>query len=315
MRISIVTPSYNQAEFLRYTLESIHSQNYPDVEHIVMDGGSTDGSVDIIREYAPKLAYWQSQNDKGQSDAINQGMARTTGEILAYLNSDDALLPHSLACVADIFHKNSEIDFVYGAVETIDADNQVIPYPLIPSTLNWNQVLSNQITLPQQGVFWRRKVYQQLGDFDSSLHYRMDYDYWIRSLLAGFKWYKLDQFIAQYRVHSTSKSIALDEFFNADWKLILDRIYMRTDLPEEVINLKSLAYNYAHWHGGRSLFYANKRSESAQALRCFINGQGNYRHKLLASLMLFDCQWNTHLYDFFVAIYRRSRDLAPERRS
>jgi glycosyltransferase involved in cell wall biosynthesis len=288
MRISIVTPSYNQAQFIRYALDSIHSQGYPDLEHIVMDGGSTDGTVDILRSYDKGDIIWLSEPDSGQSDAINKGMRRTTGDILAYLNSDDALLPGSLTFVAAYFEQHPDIDVLYGAVETTDADHNVISRELQPSTLDWWTVMTKRMVLPQQGIFWRRRVYEALGDFDETLHYRMDYDFWMRSLLAGFNWGRTEQFLGQFRIHDTSKSGSQDINFAADWWTILSRIYARDDLPLEVLELKETAYSYAEFYAGRSYFYAKDYRQARSYLMRFLRGKARTRQKTLAALMYLD---------------------------
>lgn len=208
--ISIVTPSYNQAQFLEETILSVLSQDYPNVEYIVIDGGSTDGSVDIIRKYADRLAYWVSEPDRGQSHAINKGWARATGDILAWLNSDDVYLPGALTAVVEAYRQHPGC-IIAGAVE------------------NWNMVsgkrevkYQHNITLEdfvvpwinnrggefhQPGCFFQGNLVRKIGSLDESLHYAMDYDLMLR-LLPHSPVVYLDQVIARFRYHPDSKSMS-----------------------------------------------------------------------------------------------------------
>ncbi|MCO6502680.1 MAG: glycosyltransferase, partial [Acidimicrobiales bacterium] len=161
-RISVVTPSYNQARFLEATMESIHSQGYPNLEHIVIDGGSTDGSVEIIERYADRLAYWVSEPDNGQTDAIAKGFAMTTGEILCWLNSDDLWEPWTLAEVARYFAEHPDVEFVYGDSIWIDDEDRVIK----PKREHgFSRFVFNYAFnfLPQPSTFWRRGLYERVG--------------------------------------------------------------------------------------------------------------------------------------------------------
>ncbi len=178
-RISVVTPSYNQAKFLTATMESIHSQNYPDLEHIVIDGGSTDGSVEIIERYADKLTYWISEPDNGQTDAIAKGFDRATGEIFCWLNSDDLLEPWTLAEVAEYFNKNPEVEFVYGDSLWIDDEGTTIK-PKREHGFSHLVWFYDHNFLPQPSSFWRRGLYERVGGVDRSFENAMDADLWAR---------------------------------------------------------------------------------------------------------------------------------------
>lgn len=178
-RISVVTPSYNQARFLEATMESIHSQGYPNLEHIVIDGGSTDGSVEIIERYADRLAHWVSEPDNGQTDAIAKGFAMTTGEILCWLNSDDLWEPWTLAEVAGYFTEHPDVEFVYGDSIWIDDEDRVIK----PKREHgFSRFVFNYAFnfLPQPSTFWRRGLYERVGGIDPSFNNAMDADLWAR---------------------------------------------------------------------------------------------------------------------------------------
>ena len=184
-RISIVTPSFNQAPYLEATLRSVLEQGYPDLEYIVMDGGSTDGSVDILRSHASCLSYWTSAHDAGQADAINRGLARSTGEILAYLNSDDVYLPGALARVAAHFAAHPEADLVYGDYVYLDEQGRVLQHFQAPPFEAAALVLGNTVSQPT--VFVRRRAWERVGPFDAALHCVMDLDYWLRAAVAGLR--------------------------------------------------------------------------------------------------------------------------------
>lgn len=181
--ISLVTPSYNQAQYLPQTIRSVLNQNYPHLEYFVMDGGSSDNSPQIIEHYASQLTDWVSQKDRGQADAINQGFARSTGEILGWLNSDDILFPGALMAIGSYFAAHPEIDVVMGW--SLFFREQQIWYLHDPLPLRLEYLLYSSYFLPQESVFWRRRVYEQVGELDLNCHVLPDHDYFIRMGLIG----------------------------------------------------------------------------------------------------------------------------------
>ncbi|MGC8876987.1 glycosyltransferase family 2 protein [Thermus sp.] len=178
-KITVVTPSYNQARFLEATLRSVHDQGYPNLEHIVIDGGSTDGSVEIIRKFEDRLAYWVSEPDKGQTDALIKGFSRATGEILAWLNSDDLYEPRALWEVAEFFARHPDVQFVYGDALWIDTEGRILkPKKEIPfNRFIW---FYDHNYIPQPSAFWRRELYEAVGGLDPRFDLAMDADLWIR---------------------------------------------------------------------------------------------------------------------------------------
>lgn len=206
MKISIVIPSYNQAPYFRETLESIFSQNDPDLEVLVFDAGSTDGTLEILREYDSKLR-WVSRPDKGQTDAINQGLLQSSGDILCYLNSDDILLPESLQTVRSYFQSNPDCQVLYGdAYHLWEEAGTKDPYP----TEAWDyDRLIDTCFLCQPAVFWRRSVIERFGYFDDTLHLAMDYEYWLRvGKHVDFHWLK-GEFLAGSRMYADNKTMRL----------------------------------------------------------------------------------------------------------
>lgn len=206
-KISIVTPSYNQAVFLARTIQSVKDQFYENLECIVQDGGSADGSVDVLDRFSSFLTHWQSAKDNGQTHAINLGFAHAHGEIMAYLNSDDVLLPGALHYVADYFSRHPDVDVVYGHRILIDENDQEIGRWVLPP--HDDNVLSWADFVPQETLFWRRRVWDRIGGaLDESFQFAMDWDLLLRLRDAGAKFVRLPRFIAAFRVHAQQKTSA-----------------------------------------------------------------------------------------------------------
>lgn len=202
-KITIVTPSYNQGQFIERTIESVLNQDYPNLEYIIMDGGSKDNTLQIIKKYQKHL-IWKSEKDDGQADAINKGLRISTGDILAYLNSDDTYMPNILKKVGQIFNEQSAIDFLYGKGRLIDIHDKEIGF------YNDSQTdadkLFTQCAISQPTAFWRRKVMDKVGLFDPSFQYTMDYEYWMR-IAKQFDLHYFDQLvIANTRIHPDAKT-------------------------------------------------------------------------------------------------------------
>ena len=210
MRISVVIPSYNQAAYLAATLESVCAQDHPDIEVLVFDGGSTDGSVDILRGWTAPAGgapiRWVSQKDGGQADAINQGLRACTGDVAAYLNSDDVYYPGALSAVAAHFEAHPGCLALYGRAHHLHPDGSIMEeYPTEP----WNyDRLLDTCFLCQPAVFWRREVMQRFGVFDDALKYALDYEYWLRvGQKVPFE-YLDDHHLAGSRLHEDTKTLA-----------------------------------------------------------------------------------------------------------
>ena len=204
-RISVVTPSFNQGEFLERTMHSVLGQDYPDIEYFVMDGGSNDSTVDVIERFEGKLAGWVSEPDRGQAHAVNKGFGRVTGEIVGWLNSDDQYFSNDvLASVADFFGRHADVDVLYGDNIYVDEDDRLLffrrGFPFFrPYVLrHWNFI-------HQPTVFFRRHVVKKYV-LDEKLHYVMDYDFWMRLASAGVRFKYLNRVIAASRWHSSCKT-------------------------------------------------------------------------------------------------------------
>ena len=204
-RITIVTPSYNQGRFIETTIRSVLLQGYPNLEYIIIDGGSNDNSVEIIQKYEPWLAYWVSENDRGQAHAINKGFARATGDIYAYLNSDDFYEPGALHACAQPFSDGHP--WVVGRVRCWQAGVGDWPFPELPGKSFAKWFLSCPI--PQPGCFWSAELHREMGPFREDLSYIIDYEFWLRlRFIKKIKPLILDRPIAMYRLHSQSKTMA-----------------------------------------------------------------------------------------------------------
>ena len=203
--LSIVTPSFEQGTFLERTLLSVIEQHYPRLEYVVQDGGSSDETAGILLHHQEALMYWESERDEGQADALNRGFARTTGEIMAYLNADDLLLPGSLAYVARYFAAHPEIDVIYGHRLLINTVDQEVGKWLVPrhgdSALPWVDYI------PQETLFWRRRVWEAAGSsFDPALSYALDWDLLLRFRSSGATFARVPRFLGAFRVHAGQKT-------------------------------------------------------------------------------------------------------------
>jgi len=207
--VSIVTPSYNQAEYLEKTINSVLSQNYPNIEYIVVDGGSSDSSLEIIQKYSKSLAWWVSEPDLGQTDAINKGFSHVTGEIMAWLNSDDTYHPNAVSEAVDLLQANPQIGLVYGDTNFIDAKDQVIGKFNAQQT-SYKRLRRGGVYIPQQAAFWRTDLWRKVGPLDPSFYFAMDYDLWVRLANVSEILYS-PQLWANFRLHGGAKTIAADE--------------------------------------------------------------------------------------------------------
>lgn len=225
-KISIVTPSYNQGQFMERTILSVLNQNHPNLEYIIIDGGSTDKSVEIIKKYEKYLAYWVSEKDNGQADAIRRGFEKSSGKILAYLNSDDVYLPGTLVRVAKAFQRNSEIKIVYGNEYLIDKKDEVIgerrltPYIPFISKLGF---LYGGFGIYQPASFWNRELYFDVGGIDADFCHCMDNDLFTRFALGQAKWKFIRQPLAGFRIHPVSKTSTLRHIAGKEIKIIKNK--------------------------------------------------------------------------------------------
>ncbi len=291
-RISVVTPSYNQAQYLEETIRSVLMQGYPDLEYIIIDGGSSDNSPEIILKYSPWLAYWTSEEDRGQSHAINEGLSRATGEIFAYLNSDDVYMPGTLEKVSRYFLAHPDADVLYGDCMIIDENSAELGIWHSRDFDICSELCRNFIYQPT--LFMRRPVFEKTGAFNEDLHYVMDIDYWYRvSLDHRFSY--LRDVLASFRISKETKSGGSRLPFVEERKGVLDRFLTQNgglfSGPQ-----RSRIYSWHHFHAGEQLFasgeFAESKREFAESMR-----KGRYFPLALYSLAgFFDCLFKTGIF-------------------
>lgn len=236
-KITVITPSYNQGAFLEETILSVLGQNYPALEYIIVDGGSTDNSVGIIKKYDHKLDYWISEKDKGQSDAINKGFRKATGEIIIWINSDDLLTENALFKIAELFHiAGPEVGLIHGGTEVFSTKHIKNDFGYPDQSIERH--LSG-MSFPQPSAFVRKKYWDMVGELNTDLHYGMDYDLFSRlSLLCEFR--STDLILSKYRIHPESKSKSQNKYFILEWTQIFYNILNSFDRKNELKTLIEL---------------------------------------------------------------------------
>jgi glycosyltransferase involved in cell wall biosynthesis len=207
--VSIITPSRNQAPFLEATIQSVLGQDYPEIEYLVIDGDSIDGSLDIIKRYQKRLAYWVSEPDLGQTDAINKGFAHAKGEIFAWLNSDDLLLPGAISKAVEYLISHPATGMVYGDADFIDETGRVIGRFPARQT-DYQRLRQGYVHIPQQSAFFRASLWKQVGPLDPSFYFAMDYDLWVRIARQACIDYVPETW-ACFRLHRYAKTIVADD--------------------------------------------------------------------------------------------------------
>ena len=234
-KVSFITPSFNQGRFIQRTIESILSQDMSDSEYVVMDGGSTDETVEILKQYEDRLR-WVSEKDDGQTHAINKGLQATNGEIIGWLNSDDIYYPGAVRAAYEFLQANEQIDIVYGDATYIDEEDGITDlYPTEP----WNfRRLKDSCFICQPGAFFRRRVVERFGLLDERINFCMDYEYWLRSASAGARFAYLPRVLAGSRMYPTNKTLGFTEIFHVEILDMMRRLFGQ--VPDRWL------LNYAH---------------------------------------------------------------------
>lgn len=241
-KISIITPSFNQGQYLEQTIQSVLNQAYPQLEYIIIDGGSTDNSVEIIKKYEKYLSYWVSEKDGGQSHAINKGLKRVTGEVINWLNSDDYYMPLTLKTVAEAF-ADPEIRVVCGRSRLFSGVNETIRFSQgtdvykgnLPKTIGWARI-------DQPETFFRKSALERMGALNPAFHYVMDKEWWLRYLLhfglAGIK--KIDDILVNFRLHPDSKTVSQALKFEEETHQLYLQLAEHFELAEEAALIRSI---------------------------------------------------------------------------
>ena len=311
--VSVVTPSFNQAAFLEETILSVVNQQYSNLEYLVFDGGSTDGSLDVIRRHEARISYWVSQPDAGQADAINQGFARARGEILAWLNSDDAYEPGAVAAAVKAFRAHPEADALYGDCAYVDDAGTVLtvfrgePFSLAG-------YLTTEGYIHQPTVFFRRRVIERVGLLDPGFHLCLDYEYWLRIGVAC-RWLYVPRIMARFRLHPQGKTHARSTEFLLERLRCLDRVFSDPRIPAEASRKKRRAYAVAYLSGGERAYECGRTGEArARLLRSLRWDPNPFRPKTVkAMLLLGDLLTGLRIGKRLVD--RHARDRARRRRS
>lgn len=259
-KITVVTPSFNQGNYLEETIRSVLLQDYPNLEYLIIDGGSTDCSVEILHAYSEHLSFWVSEPDSGQCQAINRGLARATGDWLTWLNSDDVYLPGALWTIARTAAARPESHWVVGPV--IFADTQLKRLGLFSphcQTDDWLDFVCTKrkhgTSLPQCGTFWSRHAWETAGSLDESLHYAMDHEYWGRLAFHGFRPWCISTPLALFRLHESAKTSKGELHFMAEEKLIVEHWTARAMMPSDLRYL----HHYRRTFGLRMLLHRAMR--------------------------------------------------------
>lgn len=231
-QIAVVTTVYNQAEFLKATIESVLDQNYPRLSYFIKDAGSTDGTLDVLKSFGDRVD-WKSAPDSGLSSGLNQAFRQVNGEIMAYLNGDDLLTPGTLSYVAKAFQANPDIDVFYGHRIVIDRNDHEIGRWVLPQhdaeAIKWADYI------PQETMFWRRRVWDAIGPFDEDLQFAVDWDFILRAHRSGFRFKRLPRFLGCFRVHEKQKTTA--EFDIGEFEAReLRKVHLGFDPPQSKIN-------------------------------------------------------------------------------
>ncbi|MDR7417465.1 MAG: glycosyltransferase family 2 protein [Armatimonadota bacterium] len=253
--VSVVTPSFNQGAYIADTIESVLDQEGVRVEYLVVDGGSTDATLEVLRRYGDRVR-WISEPDRGQTEAINKGWRRTTGEVIAWLNTDDVYLPGALRRVVEVFASRPDVDAIYGDCDYVDAQGRVLgPYPTRPYDYV-ALVRDARNFIPQPAAFLRRRLLDRVGPLDETLHYVMDFDYWLRAGLHHTIAY-LPVRLAATRLHARAKSVTSGAAFGQELVGVYRRLFARDDLPphlravrhQAMGNVYYLAATRSFWEG------------------------------------------------------------------
>ena len=284
--VSIITPSFNQGRFIEETILSVKGQDYGNIEHIIIDGGSSDETLDILRKYETEYGLtWISEPDRGQSDAINKGFNLAKGSVVGWINSDDTYLPGAVSNAVKVLTARKGIDWIHGNAYWIDADGFVIgQFPV--KAFNLEDLLKFGMHIAQPSIFFRRYILEKIGGLDENLHSTMDYDFMLRmshTFQGGF----IPEFMATRRLHKFAKSVSQANTFYKETIKSLVKFFSENELSLKVLRLKHLAFQHANLVGGYQAFVDRDFKSARQLLfKAIYLDPRPWKKETIASLVL-----------------------------
>lgn len=301
--VTVVTPAYNQAEFLRDTIESVLSQDYPNIEYVVLDDGSTDETPQILAEYGDRFV-WETQPNMGQTATINKGWTMTSGEIITWLNSDDTFYgKNSVRIGLEYLMLHEDVGIVFGDSMFTEADGaEIEPTRPIVDFAYEKMVRTCENSISQPSAFIRREIVEKVGDLDPKFYYFMDWDFWMRAGIY-FKIEHIDEILSTYRLHSNSKTVAQSKKAAPELEYMYKKFFARDDLPPEIRAVeKEAMMNMCFTSGSYYLKGGDDESAAKMAAKAFEhNPKGRFNRENLHKY--FYCRFGNS------PIYRKSREL------
>jgi len=305
--VTVVTPAYNQADFLRDTIESVLSQDYPNIEYVVLDDGSTDETPQILAEYGDRFV-WESQKNMGQTPTINKGWSMTSGEIITWLNSDDTFYDEtSVRTGVEYLIEHPDVGIVFGDSMYTQADGTEIEptRPIIDFTYK-KMVVNCENSISQPSAFIRREIIEKVGDLDPKYYYFMDWDFWMRAGIY-YEIVHIDAILSTYRLHADSKTVSQSKKAAPELEYMYKKYFNRDDIPEEIRTIeKEAMMNMCFTSGGYYSRGNDAKSASAMGSKAFeYNPQGKYKMPNLHKFLY--CKFGNS------PIYKKSRELVRGR--
>lgn len=261
--VSIITPSFNKGQYIEETIQSIRNQGYTNTEHIIIDGGSTDETLAILKKYNGQVS-WISEPDRGQSDAINKGWKIARGEIIAYLNADDTYTSDAVGIAVTYLNEHPDIGVVYGDGILTDETGKVL-CPYRAGEFSIRELIYCRDNILQPAVFLRKVVYDRIGGIDEDLHLAMDLDYWIRAGLQ-FRIAYIPIPLATAKIYHDAKSVLLMHNYIRDYEVILKKVFSDPYLPTELASEKNAVYTYVYTKGGLDFIHLGMIREGLEYL-------------------------------------------------
>jgi glycosyltransferase involved in cell wall biosynthesis len=307
--VSVVTPTFNQANFLRETIESVLSQDYPAIEHQVIDDGSTDATPEILKEYSARV-WTERHENRGQTPTINKGWERAKGSILTWLNSDDTFLPGAVSTAVSYLNEHPEVGIVFGDTLFTDQDGKSLERSKNLGDFEYQRfVRLCHNPIPQPSAFIRRSVVEDIGMLDPLYYYFMDWDYWLRAGLNHRITY-IPELLSTYRLHADSKTVAQANKAAPELEYMYRKFFERTDLPESIRSLETEAMmNMLFTSGGYYLEGGNKKAAARTALKALRSFPSRFYHPSAVHKLFYCLCGGSSIYQRSRGTYHRVRTI------